>query len=203
MKTIFHDDEGIYYYKEEGGEKIYCPEVIVGITPEGEWLSNILPLPGFDLDQSGNVKKADEAEALYICMQIAQFYKEDIFIKEIKELSNNYNFKDMVPYSGYKTFRMTLNGWMSEFPSNNMKILISACRFRISERKKNSDSFLKDGLQDRTIVGLRNLEQAIKVINFRYLTFVNKALKICWIELIRTDKKIVVIQQTLFKNGNF
>lgn len=96
-----------------------------------------MPLPGFDLDQSGNVRKADEAEALYIAMQIAQFYKEDVFINKIKSISKNYNYKDMIPLPGYRNYRTLINDWIAEFPSNNMKILISACRFKINDRKKN------------------------------------------------------------------
>jgi hypothetical protein len=127
------------YIDSEGNDikKEYIPDMRVTISEKGEWLSDYLPEVNFDIEQSGVLMKAEEAEALYIAMQIAQFYKEDVFINEIKSISKNYNYKDMIPLPGYRNHRTLINDWIAEFPSNNMKILISACRFKISDRKKN------------------------------------------------------------------
>ena len=77
------------YIDSEGNDikKEYIPDMRVTISEKGEWLSDYLPEVNFDIEQSGVLMKAEEAEALYIAMQIAQFYKEDVFINEIKSIS--------------------------------------------------------------------------------------------------------------------
>lgn len=52
---------------------------------KGKWLSDCLPSIGFDIDQNGNVRKVDQAEALYGTIQIAHIIKDDVFRNEITD----------------------------------------------------------------------------------------------------------------------
>jgi hypothetical protein len=38
---------------------------LTSVSEKGEWLSDKIPYVDFDIDQNGNVRKAEEAEALF------------------------------------------------------------------------------------------------------------------------------------------
>lgn len=85
IETIFHspskiflDDEGLFYFEDD--DKIYCPEICVTISEKGEWLSDMIPTIEFDSDQAGNVRKAEEAEALFCLIVVSQVMQNEIFI---------------------------------------------------------------------------------------------------------------------------
>lgn len=52
------DDKGLFYF-DDAGDKFYCPEIRTSISDKGDWLSDKLPPIGFDIDQNGNVRKAN------------------------------------------------------------------------------------------------------------------------------------------------
>lgn len=62
------------------------------ISEKGEWLSDKLIPIDFDIDQSGNVRKTDKAEAFYCCICVSKILKEDEFRKEVNEVTSNYVF---------------------------------------------------------------------------------------------------------------
>lgn len=71
---MFFDEHRLYFF-DENEERIYCPEILTSISEKGEWLSDKLPIINFDIDQNGNVRRADEAEALYCCICVAHILK--------------------------------------------------------------------------------------------------------------------------------
>jgi hypothetical protein len=85
------DDEGIFYI-DENGDKIYCPSMAFSLSESGEWLSDLLPPITFDIEQSGNVRKADEAEALLCVCFISLILKEDLFREEVLTIAREYDF---------------------------------------------------------------------------------------------------------------
>jgi hypothetical protein len=160
------DENGLFFF--EGGDKIYCPEMKTSITEKGEWLSSKLPAIEFDIDQSGNVRKADECEAMYICAQVAHIIKEKVFKNEYIELVSKYNFETMSGRDDQKlNFRELLKEWQS-FQSVIINIIVSASKYKISFTKKDTEKFLKDGIKDSMAAELRDLESKIRALNFDY-----------------------------------
>lgn len=161
------DDEGLYYL-DENSDKQYCPEMKTSISDKGEWLSSKLPQIGFDIDQNGNVRKADEAEAMYITIQISHILKDISFKKQIQDVAKNYDFENMkcITDDGIG-FRELLKEWQA-FQSVIINIIVSAGKFKISAEKKDTEKFLKDGIQESEVAELRNLETQIRNINFRF-----------------------------------
>jgi hypothetical protein len=164
---IDFDDQGLFFFDEEG-EKHYCPEMKTSISDKGEWLSEKLPQIGFDIDQNGNVRKADEAEAMYIVIQVAHILKEETFKNELEEVSKNYDFETMKSrIDGGTGFRELLKEWQT-YQSVIINIIVSAAKFKISSEKKDTEKFLKDGIQESEVAELRNLEAKIRNINYKY-----------------------------------
>lgn len=163
---IDFDENGIFFL--ENNEKIYCPEMKTSIAEKGEWVSSKLPPIEFDIDQSGNVRKADESEAMYICVQVATIIKEKGFKDELESLIKCYNFEQMCGRDDDElTFRNLLKSWQS-LQSVIINILVSASKFKISYTKKDTEKFLKDGLETSTAAELRDLESKIRATNFEY-----------------------------------
>lgn len=129
------DDQGLFYINLDG-EKVYPPELYTSIDDKGVWLSEKLPDITFDIDQGGNVRMANEAEALYCLICVANIIKSDgIFKKEIKDIASNYSFSTMSAVDASKNFRSLLQSWQ-DLQSVIINILISACKFNISNQKK-------------------------------------------------------------------
>jgi len=164
---IEFDDDGLFFY-DENNNKIYCPKMLTSISDRGEWLSDKIPFVEFDIDQNGNVRKADEAEALFCCICVSNILKEKSMKEEVLDLSKNYDFENMKPISiGSLTFRMLLNEWQG-LQSVVINILIAACKYRIQDVKKDIEKFLKDGLSSTQAAELREIESKVRSINFKF-----------------------------------
>lgn len=161
------DDQGIFYF-DEGGDKIYCPSMAFSITDSGEWLSDKIPPVPFDIEQSGNVRKAEEAESIFCLVVISIILKEPEFRDEILKIARSYDFVNMknVNEDG-STFRALLNDWQ-DLQSTVINIIISACKFKISFYKKDIEKFLRDGMSREEVAELRDLDAKVRSINFTY-----------------------------------
>jgi hypothetical protein len=165
--NIEADDFGIYYF-DENKDKIYCPSMSFSLTESGDWLSDKIPPVPFDIEQSGNVRKADEAEALFCSIIICLILKEDEFKKELMEIASKYDFQEMKPNSNESlNFRELLNQWQ-DLQSVVINIIVSACKFKISFYKKDIEKFLRDGISEEEVAELRDLEAKIRSVNFEY-----------------------------------
>lgn len=165
-QSIALDDGGLFIFHD--GDKIYCPEIKVTISEKGEWLSDFLPEVAFDIDQSGNVRKAEEAEAIYCVIAISAILNDDSFKNDVQEIINNYDFGNMKSIDlDSKSFSNLLSEWQG-YQSVILNILVSACRYKLSDYKKDADKFLKDGLSDIEVAELRDLDSKIRRINFEY-----------------------------------
>lgn len=164
---IFYDVQGIFYLTEDG-VKIYCPEMLTTISEEGEWLSKKLPIIEFDIYQDGNVRKSEEAKALYCVTCVANIMNSDSYKSELFRVASQYDFRNMSPVeeSG-QTFRALLIHWQS-LQSNVTNIVVSACNYRLSDTKKDSEKYLRDGISESQEAELRNLEVKIRSINYTY-----------------------------------
>jgi hypothetical protein len=66
-----------------------------------------------------------------------------------------------------ETFRSLLIDWQS-FQSVIINVIVSASKFKISSTKKDTEKFLKDGIQESLAAELQDLEAEIRVINFNF-----------------------------------
>lgn len=64
-------------------------------------------------------------------------------------------------------FRDLLISWQ-DLQSVIINILISACKFRISDVKKDIEKFLRDGITDLEAAELREMDSKIRAINFSF-----------------------------------
>lgn len=130
-------------------------------------MSNYLPAISFDIDQSGDVRKAEEACALYTTMIVAHVLEEDIYRDEVNVIAKTYDFKEMKSKSSVASFSNLLDSWKNE-NSVIINIIVSACNYKLSASKKSIDNFLKDGLSDSEVAGLRDLDLTIRAVNQEY-----------------------------------
>lgn len=164
---IHFDDQGLFFFDEDE-TKIYCPEMLTSISEKGEWLSDKLPYVDFDIDQNGNVRKAEEAESLYCAIIVANCIQDNYFKEEIISIANGYDFANMKPIDDKSNnFKELLNEWQS-LQSVTVNVLISAAKYRISDVKKDIEKFLRDGISDIQAAELRELERIINSINDEY-----------------------------------
>jgi hypothetical protein len=64
------------------------------------------------LIKNGNVRKADEVEALYCALQVAHILNEDEFKKEIHDAAKSYDSREMKSNTTTsQTFKEILYGW--------------------------------------------------------------------------------------------
>lgn len=164
---INFDDEGLFFY-DENNNKIYSPQMLTSISEQGEWLSDKVPFVSFDIDQNGNVRKAVEAESLFIAVVVANSLQDEYFRNELVEVAKKYDFDAMksLKTSGI-TFKELLNEWQS-LQSVTINVLISAAKYRISDVKKDIEKFLRVGISDIQAGELRELERSINAINDEY-----------------------------------
>lgn len=69
--------------------------------------------------------------------------------------------------SGDNSFRSILSDWQ-DLQSEIINIIVSACKYKISDFKKDVEKFLRDGILESEAVELRALESKIRAINFDY-----------------------------------
>merc|ERR1712232_128340 len=111
-----------------------CPHIDSDVSDSGEWLSDHIPPPNFDIAQSGNVRKALEAESYFICSVICVVLKDEVFTSELNEVINLYDFDAMMPRNGGNTFNSLLSSWQG-LQSIVINVIISAAKFSISHKK--------------------------------------------------------------------
>ena len=150
---------------KKNGDRIVCPYVDANVSDSGKWLSNQIPSPNFDIAQAGNVRKAEEAEALFSCVIVSKILRHKLFEDELEGgVIVGYDFKNMSPQKGHASFIELLQSWQ-EIQSIVLNVIISACRYKISSQKKDIEIFLRDGLEKKEKDGLRDLREDLKGIN--------------------------------------
>lgn len=163
---IYLDDGGLYFF--DNGDKTYCPEVRVTISEKGEWISDQLPNVGFDIDQNGNLRKSQEAESLYCLLVISSVLKDRSFSDDLERVISDYDFSQMRPNNDSNKDLITLLSEWQGLQSIVINILVSACRYKILDYKKDAEKYLRAGLTESEVAGLRDLESNIRKINFQY-----------------------------------
>lgn len=152
---IFIKDNNLCYENEDG-EAICCPEIDTNVSDAGYWLSDKIPSPCFDILQGGNLRKAEEAEAFYICCIITAILKDDSFTSEIEKVISNYDFVKMDSVEANYNFVNLLIDWQ-DLQSVIINVIVSASKYSISDMKKDSEQFLRAGLLQEEKDALRDL----------------------------------------------
>lgn len=159
-------DNSLCFINSEG-ETERCPHVDTNVSDAGYWLSDKIPMPWFDITQSGNLQRAEEAESIYICINICSIFKDDSFKDEFNEVIKAYDFNKMSPVGNSISFTELLTSWQ-ELQSVIINVIVSACKYSISSQKKEEETFLRDGLPNSARDALRDLALKIKMVNFDY-----------------------------------
>lgn len=163
---IFVTDSGLYY-EDENNSVIACPNFGVDISENGKWLSEIIPACPFDIEQGGNIRKSEEAESAYCCAIVCIVLKDEDFSNELKELCLDYNFSEFDSRGSNGSFKSLLDSWL-DLQSISINISVSAAKYRISNLKKDTEMFLRDGIPLDEVIGLRELATKIRNINRDY-----------------------------------
>lgn len=153
--------------KVDDGDYIVCPNFSINISENGKWLSDVLPPCPFDIEQGGNLRKAEEAESAYFCAIVCLVLKDKVFLDEITDTIKNYNYTEMDSYPDHLNFKTLLSSWL-DLQSVLINISVSAAKYRISDLKKDTEKFLRDGIPQEEVLELRELATSIKNINRTY-----------------------------------
>lgn len=154
----------------ENGDDIICPNYGVSISNDGRWLSDFIPDPNFDTDMAGNIRKSVEAESAYSCALICGIIKDEYFKKEFEDTCLKYDFDNMKSYnSDGKNFEDLLNEWL-DLQSFQINVIVSASKYKIAARKKDTAKFLRDGIPEDLAIELRSLDIKVSNINREYST---------------------------------
>lgn len=162
------DEEGLVF-TDDSGDKIRCPNFSTNISDDGRWLSDKLPSVPFDVEQAGNIRKAEEAESAYCCACVVLVLKDQIFKDEMVRVINNYDYQEMDGVTKGINFRKLLTDWQ-DLQSTIINVAVSAAKYNISSVKKDTEKFLRDGIPEGLVIELRNLDTKVKDINRKFST---------------------------------
>lgn len=167
-RRIEYNRNGLLY-KNLDGDDVQCPNFGFNISADGKWLSDKIPSITFDVDQNGNIRKAEEAQAAYCCAIVILVLNDDSFLNEFNDTLKGYDFTKMIPKDGCMTFSVLLESWQN-YQSTIINVCVSAAKYKISDLKKDSEKFLKDSIPEDQCAELRNLSDLVKSINRQYST---------------------------------
>lgn len=165
-KEIMLSNNGLVY-KNANGDYEECPSYGMNVTADGKWLSDKIEPICFDIQQDGNLRKAEEAQSAYCLIVINAVLNDEMIQNMIVEVINNYNFENMCPNGAYKSFSLLLKE-LQDIQSTTINIAVSAAKYNISNVKKDSEKFLKENIPENRISGLRELDTVISAINRKY-----------------------------------
>ena len=140
-------------FTDSSGDKINCPNFSANTTDEKRWLSDKTPELGFGVEQSGNLRKLDEAEATYHCVVVVLVLKVQIFRDELMEVINKYHYETISGLRGSKGFKDLLTEWL-DIQSTIISVCVSIRKYKISTYKKNIEKFLQDSMIKGTVDAL-------------------------------------------------
>jgi hypothetical protein len=164
--NIIIKDNRLYAIDDEG-DLIEMPDDNFGADFCGKWFSDYLPQPSFDVIQSGNVRKAEEAECIYCALVVKATLNDENFDNDFNELCNSYDYDRMVGIGEINSFKQLLEEWQG-YQSFIIKVAVSAAKYKLSDEKKDVSRFLQDGLMEEEVQGLQDLETNISSINNKY-----------------------------------
>ena len=85
--------------------------------------------------KAGNIRKAEEAEALYSCILISSILDDKLFSSELEAVAIKYNFASVTEGKGQMSFANLMKSWQN-INSVMINVIIAACRRKITNQKK-------------------------------------------------------------------
>ena len=113
--------------------------------------------------------------------------KDDALKNELITTIKNYNFSEMDGRDGFLNFKNLIDSWL-DLQSVIINVAVSAAKSSVSDLKKDTEKFLRDGIPQDAVLELRELATSIKNINRRYSTGVlspEKVIKLNKIEVLQ------------------
>jgi len=107
------DNKNNLCYIDESGEVNKCPYYGTSVSLDGEWLSQLLPSVSYDVDQGGNLRKAEEAECAYCAAMICLVLNNEDYSNELEDVITKYDFVKIAPLSDNGiSFNELLQSWL-------------------------------------------------------------------------------------------
>jgi hypothetical protein len=160
--------DGDLSYKDDSGEWCKMPDTESGVRSCSLFLSEYLPNPWFKTNVHGSMAKSSEAEAMYYTGMVCGCLQSTMFYNDFKDIISNYDFvnycsKD-IDGIGFRDFLLKLQ----DLQSFKINCIISSAKYKLSLQKKETEKFLKDGLEVETIIELDLLADEIFAVNQKY-----------------------------------
>jgi hypothetical protein len=166
---LFYDESSdVLKYVDENGAEHIAPDLSDGITESSEWLCDKLPLPPFDFDQDGNLRKIDEVRASYTLICIAIIIKS--FKDEIFEMFSKYDYKTF-SFDGSDVSDESLCDYLNSFMNLNslrINVIVSAASIQISRTIEKKDVYWKSTLTLEEITEFGRISRDVKNIILNY-----------------------------------
>lgn len=163
---LYIDEELNRLYTYDGNnDKIYCPEPEESVLYSAEWLEEKLPTPTFSFDQGGNIRKAEEAEAIYQVIVTSRIFDNMLEEDIDKILKSGYDFDTLIG-KPQLTF-LDLLRKIQDLQSVYINAVLSACQIKISNLKKRLENFFVDMLTQEEITKLGEIDLKRKEVNVR------------------------------------
>lgn len=199
------DEEGKLYCVKDG-KRIYAEDAeIQGVEQVSDYISNFVPEPTFNVNfsSSEDSELQSESQAIYICSILAGVLNKQRFItKRYDALLNTYNFKKMASDNELAEYN-NFSSLLKEFKNMNsliIKVLISACNYRIAEVKKEPIEDFAYLLNTAEITGFEKLVEERRVL-LRKLAAALKTEKVASARLALIEEKDRRIEEIYDQNG--
>ena len=179
-------------YKDSNGN-LHALDTSEGVTKGSIWLSSKLVPPSFDIFQNGNIRKALEAQNLFVAINIVKLLNDVNYTNEFENVLKGYDFKTCTNPINGSTFVELVADWLQD-NSIIINIIISSSKYIIVREKKDDQDVIIGMLPEKEAIGILELRDALKGVTFEYTKPGGKlsskeVKKLSKIELLQTISK--------------
>lgn len=168
---IMFDDEykALVYIDKNGTKKpLYDPNEN-NFSLSDKWASQYLKTIEILFPGATAGSLSIEQENMYICACIAGVFKGP-FKDQFMERFDSYNFKDwkgaVNAFGEVENWEHLYNEWSSD-ASIGVRMLISACMYKLKTEKNDAFTFRTSGLPEEVVLKLESIRDEIKLIRIR------------------------------------
>lgn len=167
----FSENEDKLLYKVDDGEfKEFDVDISTSFVGSDIWVSNrLIDIEGvFPNTTVGSI--SIEMEAFYTCINIAAVFSGD-FESEFDDVIENYDFirwEGKTNWIGEQNnFESLMKSWV-ELGSISIKMLASACSYKLKSEKNTMATFRTSDLPEEVVLSLESLRNKVKSIRLKY-----------------------------------
>lgn len=165
----YDEVEDVLYYIDKDGEKHVAPDLSAGMTTSDVWLHTKLPPVFIDLDQGGNVRKAEESRSIYSIICIGAVIPS--FKPEIKDFLKNYDFNSFTMRKRISRRYENAVGYLKTFLDENslrINVIKSCSDINISQSIEKKEQFWKSALTQSEISECSKISRLVKNVISKY-----------------------------------